>query len=174
MRFINRIGKLSGGTVDVQVASAANSGYWYGSHFNTGKLGIGYVTTDPLNGFARFAGITIGKTVAKSAKLYMTASIQSGTPKGNIYFEDAAAPTAPTTAAIAAAKTKTTQYVSGDPGSDGAKEYDVLAIVNELLTSYGPYSNGAMQVLVIGAGSGSNYGWFVGYGSPNARLVITW
>lgn len=175
MRFINRIGKLSGGTVDVQVASAANCGYWIGSSvFGDTYLGIGYGSPDTINGFALFNGINIGKSVAKTANLYMTYAAQAGTALGDVYFNDAETPTVPTSAASAAAKTKTTNKVTGDPGANGAKTYNVLAIVNELLASYGPYSGGSMMILVIGEGSGNNYGWFTGYGSPNARLVITW
>jgi len=182
--FINRVGKSIKGVVDVQVGASANDGYWdaaasfdatYDNMF-LGKTGSSFI-----NFFAMWTGINIpagAKIIDATVYLYLSSCV--GTPSGNLlYMNDAATPTAPTTASGANGKAKTTASVACNPsGAAGWKTYDVKSIVEELMASYSGYSNGVMMALAIGAGSEMNYASIRSYdytgNAHGPRLVINW
>lgn len=181
--IINRIGSLGQrGTVDVQVGASADDGHWdtsvFGSNYEHLLFGKGIAN---INFFARWTGINIpADAIIIDATVYLYVEQVDGTVSGSyLYFNDAAAPTAPTTVSTANGKTKTTENVACNPsGTDTWEMYDVKAIIEELLASYTSYSSGAMMAIGIGAGSNSNYATLHSYdhvGTQNApRLVINW
>ena len=161
-------------TIDAQVGATANDGCWYSTVFDGANAGIGYNTV-AINSFARWTGITIpsGATidVAYVSSYY---GIKTGTPSGcKIYFDDSGTPTAPTTAATANAKTKTTAYIDQNPPTGGTwnNTDSIITIIKELVASYGPYSSGAMQMLWIGGGSGSNYTQVYDYSNDASKAM---
>lgn len=160
MGCINRIGRLVGGEFEVQVNATANDGYWYSGAFDNSSeyLMFGYGNlVGVVNTFARWAGFVIpAGAKIKSAYISVYVVAFNGTLNGNrIYFNDAAAPTAPTNESTANGKTKTSAYVAFDPsGATGWKTSgDISAIVQELVDSYGTLTSAMM---ILGVSSTTN------------------
>lgn len=143
--------------IDYQVAASGDDGHWYQSTFsgNGVSLQIGGTTSRDYNIFARFTGVTIpaGATItAAYVSLHYTGA--AGTPgEFPIYFEDAANPAAPTTAADANGRTKTTATINWTPpgSANWNNSPDLSSIIQELVNSYDYSSGAAMQFLWIGA-----------------------
>jgi len=181
MGYIYRV--ASGGARGIlkQVNASNDDGHWYGSTCDkTSGLLAGYNTTYPMNSWARWSGIDIpnGVTILSA---YVDIKISSfvGTSCGfYIYFNDVRNPTYPTTAAVADAKTLTSNYAGPCYyTTTGWKTIDVLSIIQELYASYKPYTNDEMMALFKGTGSGANYGWMTSYDNSPANapiLRITW
>lgn len=122
--------------------------------------------------FAKFAGVTIpaGATItAAYISIYIHTKVGT-TSACKIYFEDAANPAAPTTAASVNGRTKTTAYVSyTPPGSYGwSNSGDISAIIQELVDSYDYSAGKSMLLLLMGAGSGLNYSTIQTYETSDA------
>lgn len=183
--YINRVGKLSGAKIVMQIGTSADDGYWApgGTTFDIsdknffGRGGGGAIWSS----FLRWTGVNIpaGATL-KSAIVSLYISTLVGSPAGiKLYFNDTATPTAPTTVATANAKVKTTAYANCNPAAKNVwMDIDVLAIIDELLKSYSSYSSGAMMAIIVGAGSSdSNYTGCDGYDTNPAtasKLTIRW
>lgn len=180
------IKRIGGGYRNIykQVSISANDGYWgsadtfdatYDNYFGRGASSVLF------NMFARFTGIFIppgAEILTATLSLYVVT--KWGTPASNLlYFNDAAAPTAPTDATTANAKVKTTASYNCNPTTSGVwSVYDIKNIINELLTSYTSYSDGAMMAIIVGAGSSDNnyvrIGGFDVDSSLSPKLKITY
>ena len=135
-----------------QVSAAADDGYWYSwaslFYNNYEYIVFGSGGDGHWDAWARFTGINIpagAKIVSAYLKLYM----YSGSPECNVYFNDVAAPTAPSSFSNADGKALTSNYVYWHvDGSGWTVSPNLAAPVQELVDSYAPYSNGAMMVLL--------------------------
>ena len=152
--IINRVGSmgLSGGAIAKQVAASADDGSWYfgDSSFNNNGTTLTYGMYGYYSLFARWTGITIpGKPTILSASVQVYVDATLGAATVRIYFNDAAAPTSPTSYATAIAKTLTTSYIEWTiPNTVGWQTSpDLSAVIQELVNSYGPFSNGAMMMI---------------------------
>ena len=150
------------GVVDVQINGINDDGTAYGGDnsirvsvnicWGTAGAGQTYST------YLLFKGITIpaGATITESW-IEFNEGANVGTPGARIYFEDVAAPERPTTFAGFYAKTKTTNYVAIGSITGKQKSNSLNAVIQELVDSHAPYSNGAMQALIIYTSAAGNY-----------------
>lgn len=151
-------------TLDYQVNAGENDGYWQSSTFNntTPYIIFGYSSVG-VNSFARWTGVTIptGATITAAYLSFYRYVISSGTPPAcTLYFEKAANPSAITSASDGNSRTKTTASISVTAPTSGTwwNTNDISSIIQELVNSYNYASGAAMQMIVLGGGSGSNYG----------------
>lgn len=149
-------------TLDYQVVASANDGYIEGSTFNNSGsyLYAGCQVDDVDSFFARFLAVTIpaGSTINVAYISVYYSDVLGTPPTCQLYFDDSATPTAPTSVSSFNAKTKTTNHVSFIPPSSGTwkNSGSLVAIIQELVDSYDYSSGAAMQLLCIGSGSGDN------------------
>lgn len=150
------------GIVDVQINEINDDGTAYGGDSSIrvsanicwGTAGAGQTYSTYL----LFEGITIpaGATITESW-IEFNAGVNVGTPGARIYFEDVAAPERPTTFAGFYAKTKTTNYVAIGSITGTQRSNSLNDVIQELVDSHAPYSNGAMQALIIYTSGVGNY-----------------
>lgn len=150
------------GIVDVQINEINDDGIAYGGDSSLrvsvnicwGIAGAG----DTYSTYLLFEGITIpaGATITESW-IEFNEGVNVGTPGARIYFEDVAAPERPTTFAGFYAKTKTTNYVAIGSITGTQRSNSLNAVIQELVDSHAPYSNGAMQALIIYTSATGNY-----------------
>jgi len=151
------------GVVDVQINDINDDGLAFGLDSSISvSVNIAWGTgPDPNRTFSTyllFKGITIpaGATITESW-IEFNEGANVGTPGARIYFEDVAAPERPTTFAGFYAKTKTTNYVAIGSITGKQKSNSLNAVIQELVDSHAPYSNGAMQALIIYTSDTGNY-----------------
>jgi hypothetical protein len=161
--------------VDVQVGATANDGLWASSAFASTGVEVGY-NVFAINAFARWTGITIpdGATIDSAyISSYYNAKVGTGATGCKIYFNDDAAPTAPTSAATANAKVKTTAYIDQNPPTSGTwnNTGSIVSIIQELMASYSYSAGGAMMMLWFGGTSGSSYTDMYDYGSNSSYAM---
>lgn len=157
-------------TLDYQVAASGDDGGFWSSTFDNTytTIRMGY-DSSVRSAFMRFTGVTIPVgSIITAACLSTKFGGSGGTiPACTLYFEDAADPAAPTTAADANGRTKTTASMSYTPpgynSGNWSNSNDFSAIIQELVDSYDYSAGKSMQILVIGAGSKTNYGACLSY-----------
>ena len=144
-------------TLDYQVGAGGNDGNWYGTSFvgNGTVLWLGHTLQFSL--FSRFTGVTIpaGATI-DAAHISYCYNDSSGTPPAcSLYFEDAADPTAVTSAADGNSRTLTTSTISITPPTSGTwwDSNSIAAIIQELVDSYSYAAGAAMQCLIFSPSS---------------------
>lgn len=143
---------LSGGAIAKQVAASADDGSWYAgdSSFSNSYTTLSCGMYGYFGLFARWIGITIpGKPTILTASVQVYVVDPTGAVTVRIYFNDDAAPTSPTSYATATAKTLTTAYVEWTiPNTVGWQTSpDLSAVIQEIVDSHGPFSNGAMMMI---------------------------
>jgi len=159
-------------TVDDQVDAGGNdgaslsSGVFYGtsSEARIGRIGDGAGRW--YDAFFRFDGVSIaqGSTIDVAyIELYQGGDTQNATVYSNVYADDAAAPTAPTTWAEHDGKTRTTAFVAWDENLNGdigafAQSPSIVSVIQELVDSY---SVTAVQILVDEDGTAIGDYWQV-------------
>ena len=150
------------GTINVRVNSIANDGIAYGTDSSLrqsanicwGQAGA----TGTYSTYLMFEGITIpvGAIITESYITFVE-GVNVGTPAGRIYFEDVAAPSIPTSYADYYGKTKTTNYVAIGSVVGTQNSSSLNAIIQELVDSHAPYSDGKMQALIYKISGDGNY-----------------
>ena len=179
--FINRIGgagSVPHGSLDASIAAAADDGFWTaaGEFYSTDGYGL-HAGTD-AHSYLRFTGITIpAGAVISSAYMSGAVYYRDGAPTSRVYANHEAAPTAPTTAATANAKTKTTAYASWTmPGVGSFSSPSLSAVIQEVFNAHGPFSSGAIMLLIIGqnTSAGDVCGINDHSCSPASALHIEW
>lgn len=144
-------------TLDYQVATGADDGYWSGSStFNnaTVYLTLGGSSGNTRNIFCRWAGVTI-PAGAKITSAYVSFRFygSSGTPpECTLYFEDAANPSAVSSASDGNGRVKTTANidVTGPTSGEWWDTDSIVSIIQELVDSYDYGAGSAMQMIILG------------------------
>ena len=143
-------------TLDYQVGAGANDGNWYGTNFVSNGTVLWMGHSLQFNMFSRFTGVTIpaGATI-DAAQISFCYNDSSGTPPAcSLYFEDAADPTAVTSAADGNSRTLTTTTISITPPTSGSWwDSSIAAIIQELVNSYSYAAGAAMQCLIFSPSS---------------------
>ena len=150
-------------TLDYQVSTPKDDGYWItSSMFSYGSvaLELGGLSTHPIKVFCRWTGITI-PAGAKITSAYVSFRFYDylGTPpKCTLYFEDAANPSAISSASDGANRVKTTANISVTGPTSGGwwNTGSIVSIIQELVDSYDYSSGAAMQMIINGVAS-SNF-----------------
>lgn len=143
------------GGIKVQVGASGDDGYWCpnpdlfsndSEYLLASRNSSGYY----YHSFARWTGITIpAGAVITAAYVSIHQSPLSGSPLGKIWFNDVAAPSAPTSSSSAGGKALTTNGVVWTfSGTGWADSPDISTIINELIASHGPYSSGVMMMML--------------------------
>lgn len=149
-------------TLDYQVSTPEDDGYWTApSTFSYGSINL------PLGGsfgykrniFCRWTGITI-PAGAKITSAYVSFRFYnySGTPpECTLYFEDAANPSAISSASDGDDRVKTTANISvtGPTSGEWWNTGSIVSIIQELVDSYDYSSGAAMQMIIDGVASNS-------------------
>ena len=176
-------------TIDVAIGTTTNNdGYLDGTNFirDYDSIILGDSDGANENAFFRFTGITIsaGATITASYLTYTAYQNDTGTTvKTNIYADNAAAPTAPTSAATYNGKTLTTALVAWNSiGSWTANTAyntpSINDIITELIADNGAYASGVMQFLHKNNASSANaqrQPWdYTGSTTKAAKLHIEW
>jgi hypothetical protein len=154
---------LDATTIDVQINNTLNDGRISGaSTFNNDYVTFGNAYGTYQSDFLRFLGITIpaGATASNCYLTYTSGGSEGTNCHTTIYGNDAASTTAPTSYAEYGALTGTTQTVPWEHFAAWTtnSEYntpDISTIVQELINSYAPYSNGNLQFMHKETASGS-------------------
>lgn len=144
-------------TLDYQVATGADDGYWSGSStFNksTVNLPLGGSYGNSRNIFCRWAGVTI-PAGAKITSAYVSFRFYgySGTPpECTLYFEDAANPSAVSSASDGNGRVRTTANidVTGPTSGEWWDTDSIVSIIQELVDSYDYGAGSAMQMIILG------------------------
>lgn len=149
-------------TLDYQVATGADDGYWSGSStFNnaTVNLTLGGLFGNSRNIFCRWAGVTI-PAGAKITSAYVSFRFYDylGTPpECTLYFEDAANPLPISSASDGNDRIKTTANigVTGPTSGEWWNTDSIVSIIQELVDSHN-YSTGAAMQMILNGVAGSN------------------
>ena len=166
-------------TVDYQVGSNADDGFWSESAFYNDpyEIQIGSTESSVRTSFFRFAvTIPVGATI-DSAKLSFYGKGGTGTPAaGNLYFEDAANPAQITSISDGNSRTKTTAYSAETPVNVYNEWWDtgdIGSVVQELQDSYSFASGAAMQVIWVGPALDGRYQFVkvVDYGQSSSNCA---
>lgn len=150
-------------TVDYQVAASEDDCYWYSTTFNSNNttIHLGRRLSGIYNTAIRFEGVTIpdGATIDISyLSFYFSAYV--GTPvQCTLSAEDDANPDQITGYTDGDGRAKTTENipVTGPTSGTWWDTDSTNSIIAELVMSYSYASGSAMQFIVIGSGTGSNY-----------------
>jgi hypothetical protein len=147
--------------LNYQVAAGADDGQWcsdssFSNSSTSMKIGVDYIPIG-FNSFARWDDVTLpdGVTIVSATlSIYVISWTHNSEHEENatckVYFEDAADPSAVSSASNGDGKTKTTAYTSVVLNKDsGWQDIDVKAIVEELLASNSYASGAAMQALLM-------------------------
>ena len=147
-------------TLDYQVSTPKDDGYWItSSMFSYGSfnLPLGGLSGYPIKVFCRWTGITI-PAGAKITSAYVSFRFYnySGTPpECTLYFEDAANPSAISSASDGDDRVKTTANISvtGPTSGEWWNTGSIVSIIQELVDSYDYSSGAAMQMIINGVAS---------------------
>jgi len=148
-------------TLDYQVATGADDGYWSGSSTfknATSNLLLGGSFGSKQNIFCRWTGITIpaGAKITSAYVSFRFYNYYSGTPpECTLYFEDAANPSAVSSASDGGDRVKTTANigVTGPTSGEWWNTGSIVSIIQELVDSYDYSSGAAMQMIIDGVAS---------------------
>ena len=161
-------------TLDYQVSTPKDDGYWIASlefAYDSVVLPLGGSNGSRPNIFCRWSGVTI-PAGAKITSAYVSFRFYnySGTPpKCTLYFEDAANPSAISSASDGDDRVKTTANISvtGPTSGEWWNTGSIVSIIQELVDSYDYSSGAAMQMIIIGtAGYSFSYQSAYEAGSP--------
>ena len=149
-------------TLDYQVSTPEDDGYWTASptfSYDTVGLALGGSSTYPFKVFCRWTGITI-PAGAKITSAYVSFRFYdySGTPpECTLHFEDAANPSAISSASDGGDRVKTTANISvtGPTSGEWWNTGSIVSIIQELVDSYDYSSGAAMQMIIDGVVSNS-------------------
>ena len=149
-------------TLDYQVSTSKDDGYWamsVGFSYNSVNLPLGGQSAYPIKVFCRWTGITI-PAGAKITSAYVSFRFYnySGTPpECTLHFEDAANPSAISSALDGDDRVKTTANISvtGPTSGEWWNTGSIVSIIQELVDSY-DYSSGAAMQMIIDGGAGYN------------------
>jgi hypothetical protein len=147
--------------LDYQVSTPEDDGYWtemwtFSNYSST--LALGCLAGYPTNVFCRWTGITI-PAGAKITSAYVSFRFcyYSGTPpECTLHFEDAANPSAISSASDGEDRVKTTANISvtGPTSGEWWNTGSIVSIIQELVDSY-DYSSGAAMQMIINPGAES-------------------
>lgn len=149
-------------TLDYQVSTPKDDGYWTAIpafSYDTVGLPLGGSSMYPIKVFCRWTGITI-PAGAKITSAYVSFRFYDylGTPpKCTLYFEDAANPSAISSASDGDDRVKTTANISvtGPTSGEWWNTGSIVSIIQELVDSYDYSSGAAMQMIIVGRASNS-------------------
>lgn len=168
--------------LDYQVAANEDDGYWESGIFTDNNyLVLGSGTHGVANVFARWDGVTIpsGATITAAYVSFYYQNDVGTPPACALYFEKAADPLAISSANDGNGRAKTTASISITSPESGTwwNSDDISSIIQELVDAYSYVSGAAMQMIIIGGGSGSNYGYeracnYIAYG-PKLHIEYT-
>lgn len=147
-------------TLNLQVGASADDGRstsapgFDSSNANStvGKNIISHI----FESWHRFTGVSgLSGVTIDAADFQLDEKSSTGTPLTNVYADDSAAPTAPTTRGEHTGKTRTTNFVAwdGDPGADGFHGLEIKTVIQELADDFDPSE---IQILHDDDGTGSN------------------
>ena len=148
-------------TLDYQVSAPEDDGYWVPTlatfSYDDVNLPLGGYG---LNIFCRWSGVTI-PAGAKITSAYVSFRFYnySGTPpECTLHFEDAANPSAISSASDGNDRVKTTANISvtGPTSGEWWNTGSIVSIIQELVDSYDYSSGAAMQMIIDGVAS-SNF-----------------
>ena len=146
-------------TLDYQVSTPEDDGYWtttpptflYGS-VNL-PLGFGYTQ----NIFCRWSGVTIpaGAEITSAYVSFRFYYYSETPPECTLHFEDAANPSAISSASDGDNRVKTTANISvtGPTSGEWWNTGSIVSIIQELVDSYDYSSGAAMQMIINGVAS---------------------
>ena len=144
-------------TLDYQVATGADDGYWSGSStFNnaTVNLSLGGSFGKSRNIFCRWAGVTIpaGANITSAYVSFRFYGYSGTPPECTLYFEDAANPSAVSSASDGNNRVKTTTNigVTGPTSGEWWNTDSIVSIIQELVDSYDYGAGSAMQMIILG------------------------
>ena len=149
-------------TLDYQVSTPEDDGYWFvssSSVYDGVNLPLGGSSGHEQNIFCRWTGITI-PAGAKITSAYVSFRFYtySGTPpECTLYFEDAANPSAVSSASDGDDRVKTTANISvtGPTSGEWWNTGSIVSIIQELVDSYDYSSGAAMQMIIDGVAGNS-------------------
>ena len=147
-------------TLDYQVSTPKDDGYWaaiLAFSYDTVGLPLGGSSSHPIKVFCRWTGITI-PAGAKITSAYVSFRFYnySGTPpECTLHFEDAANPSAISSASDGDDRVKTTANISvtGPTSGEWWNTGSIVSIIQELVDSYDYSSGAAMQMIIDGVAS---------------------
>lgn len=147
-------------TLDYQVATGADDGYWYGSStFNnaTSNLLLGGSVGKARNIFCRWAGVTIpvGAMITSAYVSFRFYDYSGTPPECTLHFEDAANPSTISSISDGRYRVKTTANISvtGPTSGEWWNTGSIVSIIQELVDSYDYSSGAAMQMIIDGVAS---------------------
>lgn len=147
-------------TIDKDVSANADDFSWSADSYNFFDSNMLIGSVDCYHLGAMFRGITIpsGATITSAYTQLYRYSGDGTVSSCRVYFNDVASPTVPTTYYEADWKTLTTNYATWNVPNTGTwlTGPDCSAGIQELLTSYGEFSNGNMLMLLKSYGD-TNY-----------------
>lgn len=145
-------------TLDYQVSTPEDDGYWTTlPTFSHGDVGL------PLGGyeqniFCRWSGVTIpaGAEITSAYVSFRFYDYSGTPPECTLHFEDAANPSAISSASDGDDRVKTTANISvtGPTSGEWWNTGSIVSIIQELVDSY-DYSSGAAMQMIINAGAES-------------------
>lgn len=149
-------------TLDYQVSTPEDDGIWTTLptfSYSSAGLVLGGLSTRPIKVFCRWTGITI-PAGAKITSAYVSFRFYgySGTPpECTLHFEDAANPSAISSASDGGDRVKTTANISvtGPTSGEWWNTGSIVSIIQELVDSYDYSSGAAMQMIIDGVVSNS-------------------
>lgn len=148
-------------TVDYQVSAGADDCYWQTGYYESNGTDL-YLGRPLVFGVykiaARFAvTLPAGATItAAHVSLYITSI--SGSPKADVYAEDAANPDAISSEKDGESRSLTTAKVTWSSFDSGWTDSpDISAVLSELLTDYSYAAGKALQIILVGTSARNNY-----------------
>lgn len=164
-------------TIDKQVGANADDGYWMAPStfsYDSVVLALGGLYGYAINVFCRWTGITIpaGAKITSAYVSFRFYSYSGTPPKCTLYFEDAANPSAISSASDGNGRVKTTANISvtGPTSGEWWNTGSIVSIIQELVDSYDYSSGAAMQMIINGvAGNGVSRQSAYEYGTADGR-----
>lgn len=147
--------------LDYQITDTTDDGSWTGTSWANDYVTMNFGADDvPVKAFCRFPAVTIptSAVIVSAYVSFYQLSYQGVPPTCTLYFEKAANPNAISSATDGNNRVKTSASISipGHYGGNWWNTSSITSIIAELRASYNYSSGAAMQVIVIGSGSGTN------------------
>ena len=164
-------------TLDYQVSTPEDCGYWAAPSTFSGysaDLPLGGLNGYGLNIFCRWSGVTIpaGAEITSAYVSFRFYDYAGTPPECTLHFEDAANPSAISSASDGDDRVKTTANISvtGPTSGEWWNTGSIVSIIQELVDSYDYSSGAAMQMIIDGAASyGASYQSAYEDGDPVGR-----
>ena len=149
-------------TLDYQVSTPEDDGYWIAPSVfpdHSVNLILGGLSGYQIKVFCRWTGITIpaGAKITSAYVSFRFREYAGIPPKCTLYFEDAANPSAISSALDGYYRVKTTANISvtGPTSGEWWNTGSIVSIIQELVDSYDYSSGAAMQMIIDGVASNS-------------------